>query len=71
MSLMPVIVTGEEIVAVRRLVPAVAVKVKLLNVAIPAAALTLGVPDRVAPEAVRAICCSDCEPVVTRLSLAS
>ena len=70
-SLNPVIVEGEEIVAVRRLVPAVAVKVRLLKVATPAEETTLGVPERSAPDAVSATVCSDWVPVVTRLALAS
>jgi hypothetical protein len=71
MSLMPVMVEGEVIVAVRRLVPAVAVKVKLLNVATPEAAFTLSVPVSTAPLAVITICWFEFEPEVIRLPSAS
>ena len=71
MSLLPEIVEGEEMVAVRRLVPAVAVRVRLLKVARPAEAFTVSVPESTAPLEVITTDWLASEPVVTRLASAS
>ena len=64
-------VEGEAMVALRRLVPAVAVKLKLLKVATPSDALTELVPESTASVAEITTDWLESEPVVTVLPSAS